>query len=91
MAKEKGAKITNGCNINFKTIIKGLEDEKLVIVAGQTGLHLHAILICGYNKDKFIVCDPLFKEKQAKSYLEIEKFMNTSIGKWCIIVGKKMS
>ena len=46
-------------------------------------------MLTGYNQDGFMVCDPLYKTKQRKTYVEIEKFMDTSIGKWFISVSDK--
>ena len=41
------------------------------------------------NENKFIVCDPLYKMKQMRTFEEIDNFMNTSIGKWFISVNNK--
>jgi hypothetical protein len=89
-AKAKGTNIINGVKINSQLIRDELEKGNLVIVAGQIPGGFHAILISGYDDDKFIICDPLFKRKQFKSAEELENFMSTSIGKWFISVnGKK--
>ena len=85
-ANEKGAVISNGVNINSQLIKRKLEEDKLVIIAGQIGSILHAILICGYEDDCFIVCDPLCKQKQKIFFEDIDKFMDTSIGKWFVTV-----
>ena len=85
-AKDMGCKVKNGIEVNSELIKKRLEEDKLVILAGQLGSILHAILICGYDKDDFIVCDPLYKEKQKWSKEDIESFMKTDIGNWCIAV-----
>lgn len=42
-----------------------------------------------YDENKFIVCDPLYKMKQMRTFEEIDNFMNTSIGKWFISVNNK--
>lgn len=89
IAKKKGAKVNNGCNISCDLIREKLENDKMVILAGYCNNYLHAILICGYDDDKFIVCDPLYKYKQTKTYNEINDFMNTPLGKWCVVVGEK--
>jgi hypothetical protein len=57
-------------------------------LAGQINGHLHAILLLGLEKDKFVVCDPLYKHKQLKTKCEIENYMDIDLGKWCIIVNK---
>ena len=90
-AQNKGAKIKNGCNIDTNMIRECLENDKIVIIAGQIGsIILHAILVCGYDKNNFIVCDPLKKEKSVMTSEEIERFMNTALGKWCVAVTQKI-
>ena len=77
-------------NEEFTQFLKQkLEEGHLIILAGQISRQFHAILISGYEKDSFIVCDPLFKNKQRKTFQEIEKFMDTDIGKWCITVKER--
>lgn len=88
-AKEKGTKVSNGIDITTKLIKRKLDEDKLVILAGMVNNLLHAILICGYDDSEFIVCDPLYKQKQRKSYDEINEFMNTPLGKWCLVVRNK--
>lgn len=88
-AKSKGAKVINGIQINNHLIRKELENGNLVIAAGEIKGGYHAILISGYDENKFIICDPLFKTKQIKTEEELNAFMNTSIGKWFISVNNK--
>jgi len=88
-ASEKGAKIDNGRNIDCKYLKSKLEEDKLIILAGNCGAGLHAILLCGYDQNNFVVCDPLYKQKQKRTFEEIEKFMDTPFGKWCVIVNSK--
>lgn len=88
-AKMTGANIINGIKINSQLIRKELEKGNIVIVAGEIPGAYHAVLISGYDDDKFIVCDPLFKTKQIKTQEELDNFMNTSIGKWFISVNNK--
>lgn len=88
-AKLTGANVVNGVKINSQFIRKELEQGNLVIVAGEIPGAFHAILISGYDENKFIVCDPLFKTKQLKTTEELDAFMNTSIGKWFISVNNK--
>ncbi len=85
-AKKKGAKVSNGVNINSQLLKEQLEEGKLLIVAGSLGYDLHAILICGYDENSFIICDPLSNTKQRKTYEEIEKFMDTLIGTWFLSI-----
>ena len=88
-ASEKGAKIDNGRDIDCKYLKSKLEEDKLIILAGNCGAGLHAILLCGYDQNNFVVCDPLYKQKQKRTFEEIEKFMDTPFGKWCVIVNSK--
>ena len=88
-AKNNGAKIVNGVNINIALLRQKCQDGNLVIWAGEVPGGYHAILLTGYNQAGFMVCDPLYKTKQRKTYVEIEKFMDTSIGKWFISVSDK--
>lgn len=85
-AINKGCIVRNGIDINYDLLKQNLDNDKLIILAGQVNGILHAILLIGYENDKFIVCDPLYKQKQIMSLDEINNFMNIPIGKWCIIV-----
>lgn len=87
IAVKKGLTVQNGVDINSDMIKSKLKEGNLVILAGElnSGIY-HAILISGYDKNNFYVCDPLYKNKQLKSEDEIEKFMNTLIGKWFISI-----
>lgn len=88
-AENKGAKIVNGIDINVNILKQKLEDGNLVILAGEVSSGYHAILLTGYDQNGFKVCDPLYKSKQSRTFDEIEKFMDTSIGKWFISVNNK--
>lgn len=88
-AKLTGTNVINGIKINSQFIRKELEKGNIIIVAGEIPGAYHAILISGYDDNKFIVCDPLFKTKQFKTQEELDDFMNTSIGKWFISVNNK--
>lgn len=85
----KGTSVVNGVDIDAKLLKENLKDGKVIILAGKVLDSYHAILISGYNNDKFIVCDPLYKKKQLKTANELNKFMDTSIGKWFIAIGDK--
>lgn len=85
-AINKGCIVKNGINIDVNLLKQNLYNNKLIILAGQIDGVLHAILLIGYENDKFIVCDPLYKQKQIMTLDEINNFMNTSIGKWCIVI-----
>ena len=88
-AKMTGTNVINGIKINSQLVREELEKGNLVIVAGEIRGGYHAILVSGYDNNKFIVCDPLFKTKQFKNQEELDEFMNTSIGKWFISVNNK--
>ena len=88
-AKNNGAKISNGILVNTDILKQKLQQGNLVILAGELSGGYHAILLTGYDKNRFIVCDPLYKTKQTRTFEEIENFMNTSIGKWFITVNDK--
>jgi hypothetical protein len=85
-AKQLGTEVVSGIKIDTKLLREKLEEGKLVILAGEIYGGFHAILLSGYEDNKFIVCDPMYREKQNKSKEEIERFMDTSIGKWFITV-----
>lgn len=84
-----GTKVINGNDITTSLIKEKLQDRNVVILAGELLGGYHAILISGYENNKFIVCDPLYKYKQIRTEEELDKFMNTSIGKWFISVSDK--
>lgn len=88
-AKEKGTKIVNGIDINSDLLKKELKQGNIIILAGNLNGILHAILISGYENNHFIICNPLYKEKQLKTKEELEKFMDTFLGKWFIAVSDK--
>lgn len=89
LAKKHGAKITNGVLININVLKQNLHDGNLVILAGEICDVYHAILLTGYDENGFMVCDPLYKTKQIRTFEEIENFLNTNIGKWFIAVNDK--
>lgn len=90
-AKNNGAKIINGIPINTKLLKQKLLEDNLIILAGQTTYTYHSILLTGYNNLEFIICDPLHKTKQSRSFDEIENFINTNIGKWFITINNRMN
>ena len=88
-AKLKGTKIINGVDISSQLLKEKIGEGNLIILAGEILGRYHAILLCGYQDNCFIVCDPLYKNKQIRTEAEIDRFMNTSIGKWFIEVNDK--
>lgn len=83
---EMGGEVKTGVDLTVSFLKEQLQNGYLIISAGMVGKVLHAILICGYDFDKFIICDPLYRKRQIKSQEELETFMSTPIGKWCILV-----
>lgn len=88
-ARNNGAKVSNGISINVDILKQKLQEGNLVILAGELSGGYHAILLTGYSKFGFMVCDPLYKAKQTRTFEEIKNFMNTSIGKWFIAINDK--
>ena len=88
-AVAKGTKVFNSVNINVDLLKEKLRDGNLVILAGEIKGYYHAVLLTGYEGNNFFVCDPLFKNKQVRTFNEIEEFMSTSIGKWFVCVNDK--
>lgn len=85
-AEKLGTKVKKGIEIDINLLRQELQNGNIVIVAGEISGGYHAILLSGYEDGKFIVCDPLYKEKKIRASEEIEKYMNTSIGKWFISI-----
>lgn len=88
-AEQNGTKVVNGIDININILKEKLQEGNLVILAGEVFGGYHAILLTGYDDKGFIVCDPLYKDKQRRTFNEIEEYMNTNIGKWFITVNDK--
>ena len=85
-AETMGTKIYNGMNIDNNLLITKLNHDYLIVLASQIDNTLHTVLVCDYKDNKFIICDPLYKEKQLWNEERIDNFINTDIGKWCILV-----
>ena len=84
-----GIEIKNGMNINTQLLKTEIQQGNLIILAGElTGVY-HTILILEYDNNKFTVFDPLYKNKQERTDIELENFINTGIGKWFISVNNK--
>lgn len=88
-ANRVGAVISKGVDITIDLLKEKLNDHYFILLAGQVHSFLHTILICEYENNFFAVCDPLYREIQSKSDKEINEFMHTSIGKWCLLVREK--
>lgn len=86
ITEKSGTKVINGVDINVNLLKEKIDEDNLIILAGENYGRYHAILFTGYDDRGFIVCDPLYKEKQVRTFDEIEDYMDTSIGKWFITV-----
>ena len=90
IAKKSGTTVINGIDININLLKEMLDEDNFIILAGELSGRYHAILLIGYDEKGFIVCDPLYKDKQVRTFEEIEKYMDTSIGKWFISVNDNL-
>lgn len=88
-ANRVGTVISKGVGITIDLLKEKLNDHYFILLAGQVHSFLHTILICEYENNFFAVCDPLYREIQSKTDKEINEFMHTSIGKWCLLVREK--
>ena len=84
-----GAKVYKGVNVNIKLLKEKLSENNLIMLAGKIDNIYHSILLSEYVDNRFIVHDPLDKDKKIMSYNEINNYMNTNIGKWFIIINDK--
>ena len=84
MASDNGARIINGVDINVDLLKEKLIEGRMIILAGEIPGGYHAILLNGYENEKFVVCDPLYSEQRVMTEEEISEFMDTSIGKWFV-------
>ena len=83
---ENGGVVETHISITIAFLQEQLNHGYVIVLAGMSGKVLHEIVLCGYESDNFVVCDPFYKKQQLHPCEEIEKFMDTSIGKWCILV-----
>lgn len=49
---------------------------------------LHWIVVYGYEEDEFLVCDPLSSKIRIPEEA-LENYMDTPIGKICVVTGEK--
>lgn len=89
IAKKNGTRVVNGKEIDSKFLLKELQANRMIILAGNHHGFLHTILLCGYDKDKYIIFDPIDGSKKKLTSSQLERFMDTDIGKWCISVKEK--
>lgn len=88
-AQKEGAKVTNGVDINYDYIINKLKQNHLIMLAGNSGAFLHAILLCGYRDDNIIAFDPLIGRNKTFNKTTLLNYMDTNIGRWCITIKSK--
>jgi hypothetical protein len=89
-AESGGAVVTNGINIDSEYVREQLDKGKIVIMAGMLrGGVLHAIVVSGFNEKGFIVLDPLVSKKKNLSQDQFNKFIDTPIGRWGLLLSKK--
>lgn len=89
LAKEVNVKVNNGIDIDYDFIIDQLKNNKLVMLAGNSGNYLHAILLCGYDEENIIAFDPLKGGNITLNPIALFQYMNTGIGRWCITIKQK--
>lgn len=88
-AINNGAKLTTGCELAPDLIRHKLKENKFVMLAGNHGIYLHSILVCGYENESFIVFDPSTGQKEFKTPNEIFKYLRTPIGEWGLAINHK--
>lgn len=90
-------KSTTGAEITCATLKAALDEGKQLIVqcivpGDADGIHdhvLHWIVVYGYEGDVFLVCDPL-SSKIRLTAEELENYMDTPIGRICIVTGEQI-
>lgn len=85
-AKAKGTEVRNGQQITSQLIKGLLERDYLVLIAGQMGSYLHAVLSVGYNEQGIIVKDPIDGSTHVADEAELNKFMDSPIGRWVLAI-----
>ncbi len=89
MASQYGVEVQTGVALDSQLLEKELKEGNLVILAGQRGKFLHAVLLGDILDQKILVFDPLEKIPRWQTKEQLENFMNTPIGKWCVCVRKE--
>lgn len=84
-----GAELTTCCELTPDLIRNKLKQNQFVMLAGNHGIYLHSILVCGYDKENFIALDPSTGKIEYKTSDEISRFLKTPIGEWGLIIKKK--
>lgn len=87
--------IQTGAALSCTTIREALDTQKQVIVqcivpGNADGIHeetLHWIVVYGYEGEEFLVCDPLSSKIRISSDA-MERYMDTPIGRICVVVGE---
>lgn len=87
-AKKMGVKVENGVKLTEVTIRDYLQRDFIPVVAGMMGGFLHAIVVVGYSPDGLIVRDPLDPKPKIWKHGRLERYMQTDIGSWGMVIGK---
>lgn len=85
-AKKIGCEVETEVNIDCEFLRNKLNDDYIILLSGTSGKYLHSVVVCGYEDDSFIICDPLYKRRKSKSIDEMNAFMNNEYGISCICV-----
>ena len=63
-----------------------------IVPGNADGIHdhtLHWVVVYGYDEDAFLVCDPLSSKIRITAEA-LENYMDTPIGRICIVIGEKL-
>lgn len=88
-------RLETGVEITCATLRDALDSGRQIILqcivpGNADGIHdhtLHWIVVYGYEAEEFLVCDPLSSKIRITAEA-LENYMDTPIGKICVIVGE---
>ncbi|MBQ3504754.1 MAG: peptidase C39 family protein [Oscillospiraceae bacterium] len=88
--------LTTGAVITCGTLRQALDAGGQIILqcivpGNADGIHdhtLHWVVVYGYERNEFLVCDPLSSKIRITAEA-LESYMDTPIGRICIVVGEK--
>lgn len=75
--------------INPAYMFERLQEGKIIMLAGQiwNSSILHSVLVTGIkNSRDFVIIDPIQGKKEIWTAVELDRFSNTSIGKWLMVI-----
>lgn len=89
-------RLTTGAVITCSTLRQALDAGRQIILqcivpGNADGIHdhaLHWVVVYGYEGEDFLVCDPLSSKIRITAEA-LESYMDTPIGRICIVVGEK--